>query len=150
MPNENELEIRIEYKAKAITIHGVAQGYLSPYDVPRKAKATYQNKKKLFSIKFDYLTPNEPKDEKIYGGGITTLYIGKTSGKLYGINIRCESKEQLPELVSIQVTPVLGKLIADSENNPSRLVAHENLSTTKAFLEEEPVLKRFMQELATK
>lgn len=145
---ENELEIKIKYPSKMIIIHGEAQGYLSPYDVPRKAKVSFNNEKNLFSIDFDYLTPNEPRDKKTYGGGVTTLYFGKTSGKLYSINIHCQSKEQLPELVSIEVTPVLGELIADSKDNPNRLVEYENLSTTKAFLEEEPSLKRFMEKLA--
>ena len=144
---EKELKINKKYWSKGILIEGVIQGQLSPYDVPRKVKATYDEKEKTFSLKFDYLTSREPTTIE-HSSDKIKLHIGKISGKLYEVNIHCPSKEDRPDIIQVKVTSALDNLIEDSEKkDPSRLVQKENLSATRNYLKEESDIKDIIEEL---
>ncbi len=145
---EKELKINKQYWSKKIVIEGVVQGQLSPYDVPRKAKATYDDKKKILSIKFDYLTSREPTILQSTSEEEINLHTGKISGKLYEVEIYCPSEAHLPDVIKVKITSALDRLIEDSERKePSRLVQKENLSATRDFLKEEPDVKETIEEL---
>jgi hypothetical protein len=148
---EKDLEVKSKYQLRDVLIEGVKYGSLSPYDVPNKVKASYNETKKLLSIKFAYLTPDEPTHVQESDGGEVRFHVGEISGKLYEVEIYCPSKEFLPNSIRVKITSALDRLIADSEKRtPRSLVQHENLRVTKEFLSEEPELETFIRELAAK
>lgn len=96
---------------------------LSPYDIPYSATASYNEDEKIYSIDLHYLTPNEPTvvkeaQEDVY------IVAGKTSGKVYGIRIHNQEKENLPQ-VQIDISSAVDSMMEETQGSePSNRNMH--------------------------
>ena len=121
---------------KEISVRGVkVNGSLSPYDIPRQAKVSYDELSKVFKIHFVYLTPDEPKSEKRASPDIA-LFFGQSSGKLYDIHVHKQDQANLLD-IKIQLVAKIGDLADESEKStPPNYIKELNLLVAKKFLEE--------------
>lgn len=122
--------------SKEFVIRGVKlNGSLSPYDIPRQAKVSYDARERLFKIHFVYLTPDEPTKELKTSSDIS-LYLGQSSGKLYDIYVRGQAPENLLS-IRLQLVSQLHDLAAESEvSNPPNYIKELNLLAAEKFLDE--------------
>ena len=121
---------------KEIIVRGVKmRGSLSPYDIPRQAKVSYDAFAKVFKIHFVYLTPDEPTTEKKTSPDIS-LFLGRSSGKLYDIRVQGQEPADLFN-IKVQLVAQIGHLAMESEtSNPPNYIKELNLLVAKKFLEE--------------
>lgn len=118
---------------KTIRIRGLHIGELSPYDVPQKAGAAYDENSKTFTVFFNYLTPDEPThDQK---GNAITLKIGKNTGKLYGIVVSDCEKTNIPD-IRVEVTNIIARAVKKAEED-NKLVPAMNLALAQKILEKD-------------
>ena len=126
-----------------LTIRGVKiKGSLSPYDIPRQATVSYDEKEREYKIHFIYLTPDEPKSEKKASAEIS-LFLGQSSGKLYDIVIRGQAPGNLRN-IQVELISKIADLAQETERKtPLNYRKELNLLVAKKFLEENQELYSF-------
>jgi hypothetical protein len=112
---------------------------LSPYDFPHHATTVYDAKEKSYAIHFNYLTPDEEKNEVTISKEIS-LMIGRNSGKLYDVILLGQEPNRLKQFKLELVTGVRNLEKKSREHSPQNYVAALNLLATERILEESDAL----------
>lgn len=112
------------------------RGSLSPFDVPRQAAATYDDKTREYRIFLYYLTPDEPTKIKDLSKDIA-VFLGQNSGKLYQILIRGQEPRTIQNFRVTLLNRVDDLVSREAENEtPSGYLQHLNLLVAKRVLED--------------
>lgn len=132
---EIELQLGAEYVTRqSLVEEGNVRLSLTPFDIPRSARIVWDEGKRVLTIEFRYLTPDEPR-EPIPVNPHIEMSIGKFSYKLYSAKI---TNSQTP-------VEAIDELIKALENarrkfdvsHPKERVPYWNYSLAKDFLAEE-------------
>lgn len=88
-------------KTREITVHGeVIRGSLSPLDFPRRADIEYDEQKGIFTIGFVYIEGGTEDHEVKTGLGVD-LVVGKKTGRLHFIRIKCDTLDEIPGKITL-------------------------------------------------
>jgi hypothetical protein len=136
---ERTFTINPNYANAGLVVTGVYRGQLSPFDVPERATSTYDAARKQLRIRFEYLTPEEPRIEKRFQGDLS-LWIGKRSSKLYEVVLERVDLDTVPE-VRVRIVAAIDDLRkAMPAREPKNAVGILNLVLAEELFKKEPQL----------
>ena len=119
---------------QSITIDDNVRLSLTPFDIPRSARITWDELSKLLTIDFQYLTPDEPKKLVKINRDIE-MSIGKFSYKLYSaIVARTDSALGAADKLSAALEQARAKL---DVQKPQQRIPYWNYSLAQDFLSSE-------------
>lgn len=102
---------------------------LSTYDIPRSARAEFDEKAGVLHILFDYIDHEPSRTQRLTAAEHTCVKVGKHSGKILGFEISTE-KYKIKE-----VLVMVGKALEDQIPHLSRYNEQENYRFVNTVLE---------------
>ncbi len=134
------VEVGPRYAAETLVVRGEFRGKLSPYDVPERVSSGYDAHEKRFTVRFEYLTPEEPLKPVRLGAGperSIVFRLGKHSNKLYSVEILNVEAAQVPR-VRFEVAEAIGGIASRlSRSDPRSYMPAANLTLAKSLIERE-------------
>ena len=106
--------------------------FISPFDIPRRVRGYFDEKRDLFVIEFKYITREPTKKKKIGPEGVVTI-VGKRTGRILGFHIdvnRLSATSVALRLSAVQkaIKAVRGEHEPPSKPWPSRIQLNSHVA----------------------